>query len=96
MIPWTRAMISRCRIDKAPDPSFFSSLIPIALGGANAGIPILGEMGLERGPPIGYYLAMRTLYHMILSPHSRKIRLVLGEKGLAFELRADESGVVGV
>ncbi len=51
----------------------------------------MGEMGLERGPPIGYYLAMRTLYHMILSPHSRKIRLVLGEKGLAFELRAEKT-----
>ena len=52
---------------------------------------IIGEMGLEPRPPIGYYFAMRTLYHMILSPHSRKVRLVLAEKGLAFELRAEKT-----
>jgi glutathione S-transferase len=34
---------------------------------------------------------MRTLYHMVLSPHSRKVRLVLGEKELAFELRAEKT-----
>lgn len=33
---------------------------------------------------------MRTLYHLPLSPFSRKIRLVLGEKRLPFELRLEK------
>jgi glutathione S-transferase len=33
---------------------------------------------------------MRTLYHLPLSPFSRKIRLVLAEKRLPFELRAEK------
>ena len=33
---------------------------------------------------------MRLLYHLPLSPFSRKVRLVLGEKRLAFELKAEK------
>src|SRR5690349_12856938 len=33
---------------------------------------------------------MRYLYHLPLSPHSRKVRLVLGEKRLPFELRLEK------
>src|ERR1700730_11671787 len=34
--------------------------------------------------------AMRTLYHLPLSPHSRKVRLVLAEKRLPFDLRSEK------
>ncbi|MFC1672555.1 glutathione S-transferase family protein [Pseudomonadota bacterium] len=34
---------------------------------------------------------MRTLYHLWLSPHSRKVRLVLGEKKLEFDLQAEKT-----
>ena len=34
---------------------------------------------------------MRTLYHLWLSPMSRKVRLVLGEKKLPFELRFERT-----
>jgi len=34
---------------------------------------------------------MRTLFHLWLSPHSRKVRIVLGEKKLEFELRAEKT-----
>ncbi|MBL26644.1 MAG: glutathione S-transferase [Rhodospirillaceae bacterium] len=34
---------------------------------------------------------MRCLYHMPLSPASRKVRLVLGEKRLAYELRVENA-----
>ena len=33
---------------------------------------------------------MRTVYHLPLSPFSRKVRLVLGEKKLSFELRVED------
>jgi glutathione S-transferase len=33
---------------------------------------------------------VRILYHLPLSPHSRKVRLVLAEKRLPFELRVEE------
>jgi glutathione S-transferase len=33
---------------------------------------------------------MRTLYHLPLSPYSRKVRLVLAEKRLPFDLRAEK------
>jgi glutathione S-transferase len=33
---------------------------------------------------------MRLLYHLILSPYSRKVRIVLAEKGLDFDLRAEK------
>jgi glutathione S-transferase len=33
--------------------------------------------------------AMRTLYHLWLSPFCRKVRIVLREKGLEFDLRAE-------
>ena len=33
---------------------------------------------------------MRALYHLPLSPHSRKVRLVLAEKRLPFELRLEK------
>src|SRR5579875_3588887 len=33
---------------------------------------------------------MRTLYHLPLSPYSRKVRLVLAEKRLPFELRLEK------
>jgi len=33
---------------------------------------------------------MRILYHLWLSPHSRKVRLVLGEKKLEFDLQAEQ------
>ena len=33
---------------------------------------------------------MRTVYHLPLSPFSRKVRLVMGEKKLAFELRVED------
>src|SRR3954453_11266976 len=33
---------------------------------------------------------MRTLYHLPLSPFSRKVRLVLAEKRLPFDLRAEK------
>jgi len=33
---------------------------------------------------------MRTLYHLWLSPHSRKARIVLGEKKLEFDLRTEK------
>src|ERR1700745_1893375 len=33
---------------------------------------------------------MRTLYHLPLSPYSRKVRLVLGEKRLPFDARAEK------
>ncbi|HTW26060.1 MAG TPA: glutathione S-transferase N-terminal domain-containing protein, partial [Acetobacteraceae bacterium] len=32
---------------------------------------------------------MRYLYHLPLSPYSRKVRLVLAEKRLPFELRVE-------
>ncbi|HLB79306.1 MAG TPA: glutathione S-transferase N-terminal domain-containing protein, partial [Dongiaceae bacterium] len=32
---------------------------------------------------------MRLLYHFCLDPFSRKVRIVLGEKRLAFELREE-------
>ena len=35
---------------------------------------------------------MRTLYHLPLSPFSRKVRLVLSEKRLPFDLRAERFG----
>ncbi|OYV31266.1 MAG: glutathione S-transferase, partial [Acidocella sp. 20-61-6] len=34
---------------------------------------------------------MRVLYHLPLSPYSRKVRLVLAEKRLPFELRVEKS-----
>jgi len=34
---------------------------------------------------------MRTLYHLWLSPYSRKVRLVLGEKKLPFEMRMERT-----
>ena len=34
---------------------------------------------------------MRVLYHLVMSPHSRKVRLVLAEKRLPFELRVEKS-----
>ena len=34
---------------------------------------------------------MLTLYHLFLSSHSRKIRIVLREKGLEFELKAEKT-----
>jgi len=34
---------------------------------------------------------MRTLYHNWLSPHSRKVRIVLGEKKLAFDLEVEKT-----
>lgn len=33
---------------------------------------------------------MRVLFHLILSPFSRKVRIMLGEKDLQFELRAEK------
>ena len=33
---------------------------------------------------------MRVLYHLPLSPYSRKVRMVLAEKRLPFELRAEK------
>jgi len=33
---------------------------------------------------------MRTLYHLWLSPHARKARIVLGEKKLEFDLRTEK------
>ncbi|MGQ0677065.1 MAG: glutathione S-transferase family protein, partial [Rhodospirillales bacterium] len=33
---------------------------------------------------------MRTLYHMFLSPFSRKVRIALREKGLDFELKSEK------
>ena len=33
---------------------------------------------------------MRYLYHLHLSPHSRKVRLVLSEKRLPFELKLEK------
>ncbi len=33
---------------------------------------------------------MRTLYHLPLSPFSRKVRLVLAEKRLPFDLRTEK------
>ena len=33
---------------------------------------------------------MRTLYHLPLSPFSRKVRLVLAEKRLPFDLRSEK------
>lgn len=33
---------------------------------------------------------MRVLYHMPLSPYARKVRLVLAEKRLPFELRLEK------
>ena len=33
---------------------------------------------------------MRVLYHMFLSPTSRKVRIALREKNLAFELRSEK------
>src|SRR5580698_6986273 len=34
---------------------------------------------------------MRTLYHLPLSPYSRKVRLVLAEKRLPFDLRTEKA-----
>ena len=34
---------------------------------------------------------MRILYHLPLSPFSRKVRLVLAEKRLPFELRLEKT-----
>lgn len=34
---------------------------------------------------------MRALYHMVLSPHCRTVRLILGEKGLEYELRTEKT-----
>ena len=33
---------------------------------------------------------MRVLFHTLLSPFSRKVRIALGEKGLDFELMAEK------
>ena len=33
---------------------------------------------------------MRTLYHLALSPFSRKVRVALREKGLEFQLRIEK------
>src|SRR5262245_7459562 len=33
---------------------------------------------------------MRTLYHLALSPFSRKVRVALREKGLEFQLRVEK------
>lgn len=41
-------------------------------------------------PWVLYKKAMRILYHLWLSPHSRKVRVVLGEKKLEFELQAEQ------
>lgn len=38
-----------------------------------------------------YKFPMRTLYHNWLSPHSRKVRIVLGEKKLDFELEVEKT-----
>ena len=46
--------------------------------------------GWPRPAPVRYSLAMRLLYHLPLSPFSRKIRLVLAEKRLPFELRIEK------
>jgi glutathione S-transferase len=40
----------------------------------------------ESGHGLGYNLSMRTLYHSWVCPFSRKIRIILGEKKLAFEM----------
>lgn len=37
-----------------------------------------------------YFAPMRVLYHLPLSPYSRKVRLVLAEKRLPFELRVEK------
>lgn len=37
-----------------------------------------------------YKKLMRTLYHLWLSAHCRKVRVVLGEKKLAFDLQAEK------
>ena len=37
-----------------------------------------------------YHRAMRFLFHLPLSPYSRKVRLVLSEKRLPFELRVEK------
>ena len=39
---------------------------------------------------------MRTLYHLWLSPFSRKIRIALAEKKLDFELKAENPRVLSV
>ena len=38
-----------------------------------------------------YKVCMRRLYHNWLSPHSRKVRIVLGEKKLEFELEVEKT-----
>ena len=38
-----------------------------------------------------YKVCMRTLYHNWLSPHSRKVRIVLGEKKLEFDLEVEKT-----
>lgn len=40
----------------------------------------------ESRPWLGYNLSMRTLYHSWVCPFSRKIRIILAEKKLAFEM----------
>ena len=34
---------------------------------------------------------MRRLYHLWLSPFSRKVRIVLAEKGLEFEMKVEKT-----
>src|SRR5205814_8377986 len=36
------------------------------------------------------YAAMRVLYHLTLSPNSRKVRLVMAEKNLEFTLKLEK------
>ena len=50
--------------------------------------PTSGPDGRDRarGQPRPATARLRTLYHGWLSPFSRKVRIVLGEKGLAFDL----------
>ena len=45
---------------------------------------------MASGPESWHKTAMRVLFHLPLSPFSRKVRLVLGEKRLPFELRVEK------
>ncbi len=47
-------------------------------------------LSLASGPESWHKTAMRVLFHLPLSPFSRKVRLVLGEKRLPFELRVEK------
>src|SRR5260221_11514512 len=77
---WSRAGDSRQFI-AAPSPPSAAARVsrPLRAGACSAAVPA------------GTIDAMRVLYHLTLSPYSRKVRLVLAEKNLDFTLKLEKA-----